>query len=139
VLPDLPKPTPFGQDKPGMSHSADGLIGATTHHGPQPQPPSMYGTPQYPPVYGGTPYYPLPTYQQPYPVAIPPPISGPPRHLPYIHLFPQAVVLPHHHLTVLVKAHNLPMYPMDQYHHKIHTSHSLVPHNPLLPHIHMRG
>jgi hypothetical protein len=33
VLPALPKPVPFGQDKPGMSHSADGLIGATTHHG----------------------------------------------------------------------------------------------------------
>jgi hypothetical protein len=78
VLPDLPKPTPFGQDKPGMSHSADGLIGATTHHGPQPQQPPMYGTPQYPPVYGGTPYYPPPAYQQPYPVATPPPISGPP-------------------------------------------------------------
>jgi hypothetical protein len=78
VLPDLPKPTPFGQDKPGMSHSADGLIGATTHHGPQPQQPPMYGTPQYPPVYGGTPYYPPPTYQQPYPVATPPPTSGPP-------------------------------------------------------------
>jgi hypothetical protein len=78
VLPDLPKPVPFGQDKPGMSHSADGLIGATTHHGPQPQPPLMYGTPQYPPAYGGTSYYPPPPYQQPYPVAIPPPISGPP-------------------------------------------------------------
>jgi hypothetical protein len=78
VLPDLPKPVPFGQDKPGMSHSADGLIGATTHHGPQPQPPPMYGTPQYPPAYGGTSYYPPPPYQQPYPVAIPPPISGPP-------------------------------------------------------------
>jgi hypothetical protein len=78
VLPNLPKPVPFGQDKPGMSHSADRLIGATTHHGPQPQPPSMYGTPQYPPAYGGTSYYPPPLYQHPYPVAIPPPISGPP-------------------------------------------------------------
>jgi hypothetical protein len=78
VLPDLPKPTPFGQDKTGMSHSADGLIGATTHHGPQPQQSPMYGTPQYPPVYGGTPYYPPPAYQQPYPVATPPPTSGPP-------------------------------------------------------------
>jgi hypothetical protein len=64
VLPDLPKPVPFGQDKPGMSHSADGLIGNTTHHGPQPQQPPMYGTPQYPPAYGAlliTPVtYPLP-------------------------------------------------------------------------------
>jgi hypothetical protein len=78
VLPDLPKPMPFGQDKPGMSHSADGLIGATTHHGPQPKPPPMYGTPQYPLTYGGTSYYPPPPYQQPYLVATPPPISGPP-------------------------------------------------------------
>jgi hypothetical protein len=61
-----------------MSHSADGLIGATMHHGPQPQPPPMYGTPQYPPSYGGTPYYPPPPYQPPHPVAIPPPIGGPP-------------------------------------------------------------
>jgi hypothetical protein len=84
VLPDLPKPVPLGQDKPGMSHSADGLIGATTHHGPQPQPPPMYGTPQYPPSYGGTSYYRPPPYQQPYPVAIPPPTSGPPP-TPSIH------------------------------------------------------
>jgi hypothetical protein len=75
---------PFGQDKPGMSHSADGLIGATTHHSPQPQPPPMYGMPQYPPAYGGTSYYPPPPYQQPYPVAIPPPTSGPPP-APSIH------------------------------------------------------
>jgi hypothetical protein len=78
VLPDLPKPVPFGQDKPGMSHSADRLIGATMHHSPQPQPPLMYGTPQYPPTYGGTSYYPPPPYQQLYPVATPPPMSGPP-------------------------------------------------------------
>jgi hypothetical protein len=77
VLPDLPKPVPFGQDKPGMSHSADGLIGTTTHHGPPPHPPPRYATPQYPPAYGGTPYYPPPAYQQPYPVAAPPPTSGP--------------------------------------------------------------
>jgi hypothetical protein len=28
---------PFGQDKPGMSHSTNGLIGNTTNHIPQPQ------------------------------------------------------------------------------------------------------
>jgi hypothetical protein len=77
ILPDLPKPVLFGQDKPGMSHSTDGLIGTTTHYGPQPQPPPMYGTPQYPLEYRGTYYYPPPPYQQPYPVTIPPPISGP--------------------------------------------------------------
>jgi hypothetical protein len=69
---------PFGQDKPRMSHLADGLIGTTTHHNPQPQQPPMYGTPQYPPAYGGIPYYPPPPYQQPYHVTLPPPISGPP-------------------------------------------------------------
>jgi hypothetical protein len=78
VLPDAPRPMPFGQDKPGMSHSADGLIGNTTHHNPPPQQPPMYGTPQYPSAYGGIPYYPPPPYQQPYPVSLPPPISGPP-------------------------------------------------------------
>jgi hypothetical protein len=77
VLPDLPKPVPFVQDKPGMSHSADRLIGTTTHHGPPPHPPPRYATPQYPLSYGGTPYYPPPAYQQPYPVAAPPPTSGP--------------------------------------------------------------
>jgi hypothetical protein len=78
VLPDAPRPMPFGQDKPGMSHSADGLIGTTTHHNSHPQQPPMYGTPQYPPAYGGPPYYPPPPYQQPYPLTFPPPISGPP-------------------------------------------------------------
>jgi hypothetical protein len=78
VLPDAPRPVPFGQDKPGMSHSTDGLIGTTTHHNPHLQQPPMYGTPQYPLVYGGPPYYPPPPYQQPYPVSLPPPISGPP-------------------------------------------------------------
>jgi hypothetical protein len=60
-----------------MSHLADGLIGNTTHHNPPPQQPPLYGTPQYPLAYGGIPYYPPPPYQQPYPVALPPPISGP--------------------------------------------------------------
>jgi hypothetical protein len=68
----------FGQDKPGMSHSVDRLIGNTTHHGPQTQQPPMYGTPQYPSAYGGTSYYPPPPYQQPYPTAMPLPTSGPP-------------------------------------------------------------
>jgi hypothetical protein len=46
----------------------------------------MYGTPQYPSTYGGIPYYPPPPYKQPYPIALPPPISGspsaPPMHPP---------------------------------------------------------
>jgi hypothetical protein len=127
---------PFGQDKPGMSHAANGLIGATTHHNPQPQPPPMYGTPQYPPSYGGTPYYPPPPYQQPYPIAIPPPISGPPPPPPpYIHLLQPPVVLPPHQLIVLVKALCLPMYLMEWYHHRIPTFPFLVLPNPWLPHI----
>jgi hypothetical protein len=60
VLPDAPRPIPFGQDKPGMSHAADGLIGTTTHHNPYSQPPPMYGAPQYPQPYGGPSYYPPP-------------------------------------------------------------------------------
>jgi hypothetical protein len=78
VLLDTPRPMPFGQDKPRMSHSSYKLIGNTTHQNPLPQQPPMYGTPQYLSEYGGIPYYPPPPYQQPYPVALPPPISGPP-------------------------------------------------------------
>jgi hypothetical protein len=78
VLPDLPRPMPFGQDKPGMSHSVDRLIGNTTHHNPQTQQPPIYGTPQYLSAYGGPPYYPPPLYQQPYHVGLPPPTSWPP-------------------------------------------------------------
>jgi hypothetical protein len=55
-----------------MSHSANRLIGTTTHHNPYIQPPPMYNTPKHPPMYGGPPYYPPPSYQQPYPT-IPPP------------------------------------------------------------------
>jgi hypothetical protein len=84
VLPDLPKPVSFGKDKPSMSHSTDRLIGNTTYHSTQPKQPPMYGTPQYPSAYGGTPYYPPPPYQQTYPVALSPPISGPPL-APTIH------------------------------------------------------
>jgi hypothetical protein len=139
VLPDLPKPVPFGQDKPGMSHSADELIGATTHHGPQPQPPPMYGTPQYPRHMGAlliTPHPPINSHTL---LLYLHPSVDHHRHLPYIHLFLQIVVLPQHQLIVLVKALRLPMYLMDRYHHKIHTSHFLVLRNPWLPHIHMRG
>jgi hypothetical protein len=32
VLPDAARPVPFGQEKPRMSHSMDGLIGTMTHH-----------------------------------------------------------------------------------------------------------
>jgi hypothetical protein len=34
LLSDAPILVPFDQDKPGMSHSADGLIGNTTHYNP---------------------------------------------------------------------------------------------------------
>jgi hypothetical protein len=52
VLLDALRPMPFKQDKPGMSHSVDGLIGTTTYHNPHLQQPPMYETPQYPPAYG---------------------------------------------------------------------------------------
>ena len=60
-----------------MSHAANGLIGTTTHHNLYIQPPPMYGTPQYPSMYGGKYYYPPPFYQPPYPISLPPPMSGP--------------------------------------------------------------
>jgi hypothetical protein len=77
ILPDAPRPIPFGQDKPGMSHTTNGLIGTTTHHNTYNQSPPMYGAPQYPHPYGGLSYYPPPSYQQPYPISPPLPISGP--------------------------------------------------------------
>jgi hypothetical protein len=77
VLPDAPRPVPFVQDKPGMSHAVDGLIGTTKHHNPYNYPPHMYGATQYPQPYGGPSYYPPPPYQQPYPITPPPPMSGP--------------------------------------------------------------
>jgi hypothetical protein len=60
-----------------MSHLADGFIGTTTHHNLCIQPPPMYGTPKYPSMYGGPLYYPPPHYQQPYPIVLSPPLSGP--------------------------------------------------------------
>jgi hypothetical protein len=77
VLFDASRSIPFGQDKPRMYHSVDGLIGTTTHHNPYIQLPPMYDTLQHPSVYGGPPYYPPPPNQQPYLVSLPPPISGP--------------------------------------------------------------
>jgi hypothetical protein len=77
VIPDALRPVPFVQDKIGMSHTTDGLIGTTTHHNPYIQPPPMYDTPKYTLIYGGSTYYPPPFYQHPYPVTLPPPMSGP--------------------------------------------------------------
>jgi hypothetical protein len=93
VLPDAPRPVPFGQDKPGMSHSADGLIGTTTHHNPYPPQPTIYGTHPYPLAYGGNPYYPPPLYQQLYPV-VPPQSLGAPPPVPMSYLVSQSSTVP---------------------------------------------
>jgi len=77
MLPNAPRPIPFGQDKLGMSHAIYGLIGTTTHHNPYNKPPPIYGAPRYLHPYGVTYYCPPPTYQEPYPVAPPPPMGGP--------------------------------------------------------------
>jgi hypothetical protein len=77
VIPNAPRHVPFGQEKPGMSHATDELIGTTTHHNLYIRTPPMYGTPQYPLIYGRPYYYPPPLYQQPYHVSPPPPMSGP--------------------------------------------------------------
>jgi hypothetical protein len=77
TLPNAPKPVPFDQYKHGMSHSADRMIGTTTHHNPYIQSPPMYGTPKHPPMYQGPPYYPPPPYLPPYLVVSLPPMSGP--------------------------------------------------------------
>jgi hypothetical protein len=122
-----------------MSHSVDGLIGATMHHSPQPKPPPMYGTPQYPPAYGGTSYYPPPPYQQPYPIATPPPISGPPPPPPIHPPLPNTNGPPSNHLIVLVTAPHRPMYLMEPHHHRIHTFPFRVLHNPWPLRTLMRG
>jgi hypothetical protein len=93
MLPDAPRPVPFGQDKPGMSHVADGLIGSMTHHNPYSQLSSIYGAPQYPQPCGGSSYYPPPTYQQLYLIVPPQSLGGPPP-VPQMHLVPQSSVGP---------------------------------------------
>jgi hypothetical protein len=60
-----------------MSHTADGLIGTTTHHNSYIQTPPMYGAPQYLQPYGGPFYYPPPPYHHSYHFSPPPPMSGP--------------------------------------------------------------
>jgi hypothetical protein len=74
----------FGQDKPGVSHAADGLIGSMTHLNPYDHPSPTYGANQYPQPYGGMSYYPPPTHQQSYPVVPPPSLGGPPL-VPMMH------------------------------------------------------
>jgi hypothetical protein len=89
VFPDAPRPIPFGQDKPGMSHAVDGLIGSMTHLNPYGHPSPTYGANQYPQPYGGTSYYPPPTHQQSYPVVPPQSLGGPPP-VPQMHLVSQS-------------------------------------------------
>jgi hypothetical protein len=143
------RPMPFGQDKPGMSHSVDGLIGTTTHHNSHLQQPPMYGTPQYPSAYGGPPYYPPPPYQQPYPVSLPPPISGPPL-TPTVHPTAQpssgTPSTSNYTLSTSESTTCLPIYPMDHFHQIIHFPfpgpfHFLALHSPWLHHkdTHMLG
>jgi hypothetical protein len=61
IFPDAARPLPFGQDKPGVSHAANELIGSMTHLNPYDHPSPTYGANQYPQPYGGTSYYPPPT------------------------------------------------------------------------------
>ena len=134
---------PFGQDKPGMSHSTTGLIGNTTHHNTQPQQPPMYVTPQYPPTYGGSPYYHPPPYPQPYPLNFPPPTSRP-LPTPTIHPTTQPSFGTPSTSTYTLntsESSRLPTHPRDHYQRIICTFLSLGPPSPFLPHIeyHMLG
>jgi hypothetical protein len=63
ILLDAPRPIPFGQDKPGLSHAADGLIGSMNHIDHYSHPSPAYGAHQYPQPYGEMSYYPPPTHQ----------------------------------------------------------------------------
>jgi hypothetical protein len=80
IFPDAPRPLPFGQEKPRVSHATDGLIGSMTHFYPYGHPSPTYGVNQYPQPYGGTSYYPSPTHQHSYPFVPPPSLGGPHRH-----------------------------------------------------------
>jgi hypothetical protein len=75
VFPDASKIIPFGQDKPRMSHTRDGLIGSMNHIKPYGHPPPAYGAHQYPQPYGGMSYYPPLTHQPSYHVVHPPPMG----------------------------------------------------------------
>jgi hypothetical protein len=77
VLPNAPRPIPFGQDKPGVSHVTDGLIGSMTDLNHYAHPSHAYGAHPYLKPYGGTSYYPPPTHQHSYPISPPPPMGGP--------------------------------------------------------------
>jgi hypothetical protein len=77
IFPYAPRPIPFGQDKPRMSHIADGLIGSMNHLNLYGHPSPAYGAHKYPQPYGGMSYSPPPTHQQSYPVSPPPPMGGP--------------------------------------------------------------
>jgi hypothetical protein len=85
VLLDAPRPIPFGQEKPRMSHVVDGLIYSRTHLNPYDHPSPTYGAHQYLQPYGRTSHYPLPTHRQSYLVATPPRMGGPPP-IPMFHL-----------------------------------------------------
>jgi len=93
VLPDAPRPIPFGHEKPGMSHVVDGLICSMTHHNPSNQLPPIYDAPQYLQPYGGPSHYPPPIHQQSYPVVPPQPLGGTPL-VPQMHLVSQSSVGP---------------------------------------------
>jgi hypothetical protein len=88
IFPDAPRPLPFGQDKPGVSHTTDGLIGSMTHHNPYIHPSSPYGENRYMQPYGGTSYYPPPTHQQSYHVG-PSQMLGEPPLVTMMHLVSQ--------------------------------------------------
>jgi hypothetical protein len=63
IFPNAPIPLPFDQEKTGVSHAADGLIGSVKHLNPYGHPLPTYGTNKYLQPYGGMSYYPPATYQ----------------------------------------------------------------------------
>jgi hypothetical protein len=78
VFLDAPRPIPLGQDKPGMSHAADELIGSMTHLNPYDHLSPTDGENKFPQPCGGTSYYPPPSHQQSYVVVPSQPFGGPP-------------------------------------------------------------
>jgi hypothetical protein len=136
VFPDLPRPLPFGQDKPGASHATDGLIGSMNHHNPYIHPSPTYGVNQYPQPYGRISYYSPPTHPQPYPVVPPLPLGGS-LPVPPMHSISQPSMGPPPTPTcdcTVLEALQLIIHHMDCLHKTIHISHFLVLRSRVLPH-----
>jgi hypothetical protein len=131
MLPNAPRPIPFGQEKLRMSHVVDGLIGSMTHCNPYSQHSPIYGAPQYLKPHRGPYYYPPPTTNS-HILLFPLSCWGDPHWYPRcIWSLNQVWVQPQPlHVTInIVEVLQLPILHMDQLPKPIHIFHFLVLHS----------